>query len=737
MATKFLNTIKFPGLDDTYVVNDLSIIAPDYDDTKEYKIGNLLTYLGKQYEVTGDDGVAPPVGTLPTDMDYFTERPVSEIIDMIKNGTIVTGHSQVADNLTPYSEDSGTTQENPFISQGTGTDNNSVIVTTGAIARQLEKQGNTLRVCQLVQSVAPTSTTSGITFTKVSDSVVTMSGTATARVSRGMLSHRISVTTGHAYFIKGMEKNTQNIGLIFNAYNGTTYVTTYSGKDTGDGILIINSIPNVNYLNLELVIENGTELAKTYSCEPKVFDLTGWRDSILTDLTSHPEHFSWYYNGSLAYDAGSLQNCNGRYLECGQGRNLFDQQTELSGIIGGVLNSKNYILVVPNTTCYFRSSASAGIAFYDKDKQEIRRGVTNANTTFVIPSNCQYIRFYCSSDYGTTYKNDISVELYYTPEQGGEGYGEMHDYIAPIRIDTGSETLKAFDKKLPSGVIERNTGEVDLGTLNWTYNPNTGNMKSQDIANIISNSDGKIDIKCAKYVPVSYPTFGNTDKTITHALSYLVVRDTNYTDATAFKAAMSGVMLEYELNDASKTTEQGTLFSEYAQINDYSYMAWFDSDGNLVSIPQGCKLFYPVDYKGFVDDLVMYTNGDATALAKNEDIADAALNARGYYKMQDLSSNAITEVTGLTYAVKRVYKNGNIITLTLRIKNETGSDISANTPLGTLATGLFDSTYGLQFVANTDNDIKAGVINTLGSISLKDSFANNDSVRISITYAVS
>ena len=262
----------------------------------------------------------------------------------------------------------------------------------------------------------------------------------------------------------------------------------------------------------------------------------------------------------------------------------------------------------------------------------------------MTPSNATYARFCTDYAYGTTYKSDVNFALYYSPEQGGEGFSQVYPFVAPIRIDTGNEVLRSAgsvkDVKLPSGVITRNIGVVDMGTLNWEYNAVYGVFLAtvSDIRPNTGSSDTNY-ISCAKYATSTISSASSSpDKSIyprtTGSTSGVGVKDSAYTDATTFKTAMSGVYLFYEL--ATPTTEQGTPFSEYAPINDYSYMAWFDTDGNLVSIPQGCKLFYPVDYKGFVDDLVMYTNGDATALAKNEDITDTALNARGYYKMQDL-----------------------------------------------------------------------------------------------------
>ena len=94
----------------------------------------------------------------------------------------------------------------------------------------------------------------------------------------------------------------------------------------------------------------------------------------------------------------------------------------------------------------------------------------------------------------------------------------------------------------------------------------------------------------------------------------LYIKDTSYTDAATFKTAMSGVYLYYEL--ATPTTEQGTPFTESVKIDDFGSMSLESANG----VPQGNLIFYPVDYKAFVDTLVNYTDGDATSLAKKSDI---------------------------------------------------------------------------------------------------------------------
>ena len=100
---------------------------------------------------------------------------------------------------------------------------------------------------------------------------------------------------------------------------------------------------------------------------------------------------------------------------------------------------------------------------------------------------------------------------------------------------------------------------MDLGTLNWNFNATSG---------VGNHFYGRIDpakfkylgafgttvynVLCSKYRTVSRSSSVFVDKTITidgvnTIVSQIQVKDTAYTDATAFKQAMSGVILHYEL----------------------------------------------------------------------------------------------------------------------------------------------------------------------------------------------
>lgn len=97
-------------------------------------------------------------------------------------------------------------------------------------------------------------------------------------------------------------------------------------------------------------------------------------------------------------------------------------------------------------------------------------------------------------------------------------------------------------------------GSVDMGTLNWAYEGAAQNERlvaSLDGIKITSSSSKKGNLVCPKYITAS------VDDVYSHAADKIIavhytreqvwVYDSAYTNAATFKAAMSGVMLNYEL----------------------------------------------------------------------------------------------------------------------------------------------------------------------------------------------
>ena len=103
---------------------------------------------------------------------------------------------------------------------------------------------------------------------------------------------------------------------------------------------------------------------------------------------------------------------------------------------------------------------------------------------------------------------------------------------------------------LNEGKLYRRVGVVDLGELTWRYWDDK-NGKYFSTNDLILVKQTTLNLLCNKYQP-SKTLYGTSDKTMTTAgwhgkEGYLNIFDSDYSDTTIFKGAMSGVMLYYEL----------------------------------------------------------------------------------------------------------------------------------------------------------------------------------------------
>ena len=145
-------------------------------------------------------------------------------------------------------------------------------------------------------------------------------------------------------------------------------------------------------------------------------------------------------------------------------------------------------------------------------------------------------------------------------------YAPYHSNVYPI-----PETIRALPGYGWSAGTARNyvdyenkryvqcVSSVDLGTQTWmkTSSQSVGDYFYAPVSAIGFKRLGAFgitvhNILCSKYITVARNPNAFVDKTIvldgdSTAVSQIQVKDTAYTDATAFKQAMSGVMLCYEL----------------------------------------------------------------------------------------------------------------------------------------------------------------------------------------------
>lgn len=526
-----------------------------------------------------------------------------------RDGTLISGKADAADNLTPYSDESGSEQSKPFTAQGTATDNGTAEVTVGSFAQLKEKQGNTVAWNQFVAAAKKSYTNADTDTRAVIDLYAMVLSNGNYAGLLDLTTSQYVLTTGFKTYIGVVPSGVSGDAIVLK-HNGETHDLFMSQTSTGffchagDVILI-----TFNALGVDPTTSGGVNLDDI--CIISLTQLCVlWA---IQYATLHPE----YNAGSLINGDGAKLVCTGRQLWDEEWRNgAYDSQTGEYLTDTNVCN-ENQIKVLPNQEYYFKGASissygSPAIYFYDADGNYLGFYPFPHYTQsgeFTTPTNCSFINFVLPSAYGTTYNHDITISLRYA---SGQDYDEYFPYEEPKVYDTGNEVLRSAgsvrDSKKPDGTITRRVGTVDLGDMDWTYGGTIEGgvyrMSSSSVSSLIkSNDDPSVvaNIRCSKYVSLSANATYLKNIGISVDNANVIVYDPNYQDPSAFKTAMSGVYLNYEL--AEPTTEQGTPFPENIAVNDYGMMTWLKADGTYAEIPQGALFFYPADYKGMLDDI--------------------------------------------------------------------------------------------------------------------------------------
>lgn len=143
-------------------------------------------------------------------------------------------------------------------------------------------------------------------------------------------------------------------------------------------------------------------------------------------------------------------------------------------------------------------------------------------------------------------------------------------------------------------------GSVDLGTLTWmkTSSQSVGDYFYASVSAIGFKRLGAFgitvhNILCSKYITVARNPNAFVDKTIvldgdSIAVSQIQVKDTAYTDATAFKQAMQDVMLYYELATPIVTDISDLLTDDFLrniEVEAGGSVTFKNSNGDSYRIP--------------------------------------------------------------------------------------------------------------------------------------------------------
>lgn len=243
------------------------------------------------------------------------------------------------------------------------------------------------------------------------------------------------------------------------------------------------------------------------------------------------------------------------------GVNLFDKSTSLDGYIentDGVYHAAvgykctDYIKINGGDSYYIVSEQTAAKcgAWYDKDKAYIS-GITGyGGNALTAPNNAMYMRLTIANNA----TGDVDTFAVNTPSTD-------HDYHAyngttyPVSWQTEAGTVYGGTVDLVTGVLTVTMADINLGSLPWSYNSSNNRFQSAVNSAVGWPSNVVANAICSQYKTVTFDSlYMGGDGVLAFDATNLRIRDTRYTDPTAFKSAINGVQLVYEL--ATPTTYQ-------------------------------------------------------------------------------------------------------------------------------------------------------------------------------------
>ena len=412
----------------------------------------------------------------------------------------------------------------------------------------------------------------------------------------------------HRYFIAFTDPNLCANSIRIVGRSEADVYTEYTIPYTSHAEAIFNISPHKGSIYVRAIANDG--VTEGQFNDLLFVDLTKAFPDDWQDINTVEDFYARIPSGIdiHAYNEGEIISMNTEAIKT-VGFNQWDEQWEtgtLSTSTGNnsnvnsdtAIRMKNYMPIIPNTAYFNKSTKSASFIwalYYDENKNYIGYYYMGYNSIFTTPSNAHYMRSYTESGYGTTYNHDICINLSNTGRRNGEyepyqtftrELGVIKKYFPEGMCKAGSvaDSIE-WDSSRQKWVAVQRVGVVDLGTLTWNYGSYEGrNFFVARLSTLKTHADTPI---YNSLMPIYEPTlFGpsiSPDKSYFTATYWaypdnVIIRDSSFTDANTFKAAMQGVKLYYELAEPIVTEIEG--------LPELDYLVWdFGTEEALSSVP--------------------------------------------------------------------------------------------------------------------------------------------------------
>lgn len=397
-------------------------------------------------------------------------------------------------------------------------------------------------------SYRATQTKNNVAYTPNNDGTFTLNGTADATDWWTVTPFSAASVIGHKYIYWDANRNgsADTFGL-------TMYGTSSANAAYGNKAIIFNA--DTANRGVGYYYKNGATI-NNVTIKPQLVDLTAMFGTTIADYVYSLEQatagsgiawlksYGFFAKPYYDYDTGTIKSVEAT-AHVTRGVNAWDEEWELGtystttgepSLSSTQIRCKNYIPVLPSTS-YYVAGLTSGImrpVFYDAAKNFISVGYWQGGTSNnpqATPENARYMRFYLAATYGTTYNNDICINISDSELNGKYFPYEEHTYplgdvtLRGIPKLVNNELVYDGDIYTHDGGVQRNTifrayqaGDESLanaltdGTNTVVYSANASNETTTPFEQYqICTTGGTEEYTTTNDVPVGHETKYFTD----------------------------------------------------------------------------------------------------------------------------------------------------------------------------------------------------------------------------------